>query len=202
MKAARRAGVATDSLLRQLGLTLASHGRAAEALEILAPLAEAADPRSVNAYALALSEAGQQAAAKAELDRVLALDPGNPMALEELSMVQLRQRHWDAARSAAEQAVELNPGLFRAWNNLGVALYQSGRWQPALDAWQRAVDLQPDLFDALYNLGVKALEHQRLKQAREALEAFVGNAPAADYAADLRRARVLLGRIERRLDSP
>ncbi len=67
----------------------------------------------------------------------------------------------------------------------------------ALDAWQRAVDLAPRLWDTLYNLGTKALEHGRPEQAREALAAFVAGAPKERYAADLRRARVLLGRLQR-----
>ncbi len=80
---------------------------------------------------------------------------------------------------------------------MGVALFELNQPDAALDAWQRAVDLSPRLWDALYNLGTQALEHGRPEQAREAIAAFVAGAPKERYAADLRRARVLLGRLER-----
>ena len=50
------------------------------------------------------------------------------------------------------------------------------------------------LFDALYNLGTRAAELDRWEQAERALTRFVDLAPPERYAADLRRARVLLSR--------
>ncbi len=200
MENARRDGAASDTLLRQLGLTLAEAGQSAPALAILRPLAESGDPRDLNALTLALSEAGLQDEAGQTARRVLALDPDNPVAHEQLGLVHLRAGRWTEARDASRRALELNDRLHRAWNNLGVALYQLRQADGALDAWQRAVDLAPRLWDALYNLGTKAAEHDRPEQARRALAAFVDTAPGERYAADLRRARVLLGRLERALE--
>ena len=197
MRRARARGAASDSLLRQLGLTLSETGAAAEALAVLAPLAEAGEPGALNALALAQSEAGRQEAARATLDRALAADPDNATARQHLGLVELRSERWGAARDASRRALDLNPGLPLAWNNLGVALYQLGEVPAALDAWQRAVDLDPRLYDALYNLGTRALEHGRPEQARTALGSFVAGAPADRYGAELRRARVLLARLER-----
>ncbi len=197
MRRARADGVVTDTLLRQLGLTLAEAGNAAESLDVLRPLAASADPRSLNALALALTEAGDYRQAEAVLEGTLAADPDNPKAHQQLGLVDLRRGRWVAARDHSRRALELNDRLPLAWNNLGVARYQLADASGALDAWQRAIDLDPELWDALYNLGTKALEHGRHDQAGEALRRFVTEAPKTRYAADLRRARVLLNRLER-----
>ncbi len=197
MRQARESEAATDTLLRQLGLTLAETGDAAEALDVLRPLAESEDPRSLNAFALALTEAGRHRQAEAVLERTLAVDADNPTAHQQLGLIALRLERWVAARDRSRRAVELNDRLPLAWNNLGVALYQLADTGGALAAWRRAVELDPELWDALYNLGSKALEHRYRDQAREALARFVAEAPKERYAADLRRARVWLNRLER-----
>lgn len=195
MRKARAGGLATDSLQRQLGLTLAETGRAAEAIEVLRPLAERKDARSRNALALALSEAGRQKEAYELLQKVLADDAGNAKAWEQLGLIELRLGHWGQARDRSRRAVELDPALALGWNNLGVALYQLGQPGEALDAWQRAVDLDPSLWDALWNLGTKAIEHGRPRQARAALERFVAGAPGERYAEDRAKAKGMLERL-------
>jgi arylsulfatase A-like enzyme/Flp pilus assembly protein TadD len=195
MQQARARGVASDSLLRQLGLTLTEAGRTAEAIAILEPLARGGDLESMNALALALSEAGRQREAYDLLEKVLATDSGNPEAYEQLGLVELRLGHWEQARDRSRRAVELKRQLPLAWNNLGVALFQLGQPEAALDAWQQAVDLKPDLWDALWNLGLKAADLGRAKQARQALERFVAGAPPARYAEDIEKARGVLRRL-------
>jgi arylsulfatase A-like enzyme/thioredoxin-like negative regulator of GroEL len=195
MEAARRRGAASATLLRQLGLTLAEVGRTAEAIELLRPLAAAGETQSENALALALSEAGRQQEAAAVLADVLAADPDNAKAYEQLGLIALRLGHWGESRDRSRRALDLDPRLPLAWNDLGVALYQLQQFAPALDAWQKAVDLKPNLWDALWNLGTKAAEHGRREQARAALERFVAGAPATRYEGDLRRARGLLAQL-------
>ncbi len=195
MQQARARGVASDSLLRQLGLTLTEAGRTADAIAVLQPLARTGEPQSMNALALALSEAGRQQEAYDLLEKVLATDPGNPKAYEQLGLVELRLGHWERARDRSRRAVELQRQLPLAWNNLGVALFQLGQPEAALDAWQQAVDLKPDLWDALWNLGLKAAGLGRTKQARQALERFVAGAPPARYAGDIEKARGVLRRL-------
>ena len=60
MEKARAAGKASDSLRRQLGLTLTGAGRTTEAITVLQPLADAGDLDALNALAVAHSEAGRQ----------------------------------------------------------------------------------------------------------------------------------------------
>lgn len=195
MEQARTRGVASDALLRQLGLALAQVGRGKEAVEVLRPLAVAGDPDSLDALGLALSEAGDQAAAKTTLEKALAADPDNPSTYENLGLVGLRQQRWEEARKASRRAVDLNERLPNAWNNLGVALYYLGRKGEALEAWQRAVSLDPQRYDTLYNLGFKAAEMGKVDLARQALSRFVAEAPPERYGPDIREARALLGRL-------
>ncbi|HEV2845909.1 MAG TPA: tetratricopeptide repeat protein, partial [Thermoanaerobaculia bacterium] len=194
---ARKQGAISDSMLRQLGLTLAETGRSREALEVLQPLAEkVGDPQSLNAYATALSEMGKQKEAFETLQRVLKADPDNPKAWEQLGLVELRLGHWAQARDHSRRALELNNRLPFAWNNLGVALFQLGQKDPALDAWQKAVDLKPDLWDALWNLGTKAAQQGRPAQARKALERFAAGAPPDQYGPDIEKARAFLRQVK------
>ena len=192
MEKARAAGKASDSLRRQLGLTLAGAGRTTEAVAVLQPLADAGDLDALNALAVAHSEAGRQREAFATLQRVLATDPENPKAWEEIGLVELRLGHWQQARDASRKALGRRAGLAQAWNNLGVALFQLGDVNGALEAWGEAVERRPDLWDALWNLGLQAAKHGRPDLARPALARFAADAPAAKYAADRARARSLL----------
>ncbi|HYU35964.1 MAG TPA: sulfatase-like hydrolase/transferase [Thermoanaerobaculia bacterium] len=197
MRGARARGVASDALLRQLGLTLAEAGQTAEAADVLRPLAEREDTDAMDALALTLSEAGKQREAWELLQRVLKLDPDNSRASEQLGLVELRLGHWPQARDWSLRAVERHRQLPRAWNNLGVALWQLGGIgdkEKAVDAWQQAVDFDPRLWDALWNLGLKAAELGRTAQARKALERFVAGAPAR-YGEDVATAREMLRRL-------
>ena len=110
----------------------------------------------------------------------------------------LEQQAWEAARDASRQAVALEDERPLAWNHLGVARHQLGERLAALEAWERAVELDGAQLDVLYNLGTRAAELGRAEQAKRALESFVEQAPAERYRRELRQARVLLARLERR----
>ncbi len=195
MLEARRRGAATASLLRQLGLTLAEVGRTAEALAVLQPLAAKRLPQSLNAYAIALLKAGRLQEAAATEHQVLAADPGNARAHEQLGLIALRQQRWNEARLELQEAVKANPRLPIAWNDLGVALYELKQPAPAIQAWQRAIDLQPNLWDTLWNLGTKAAETGHPEQARAALQRFVAGAPRKQYGDEVRQAQHFLSRL-------
>lgn len=195
MLEAHRREVATDALLRQLALTLAETGRASEAVPIITPIAERGDPDTLNALGTVLSEAGRQAEAEEALRRVLAVDPGNPVAHEQLALVALRRQDWGEAERWARRALDVHQSLPLAWNYLGVALYNQVRPRDALVAWQRALEQDPRLWDALFNVAVVSREIGEVDQAREALRRFVSEAPPRQYAQDIHAARGWLAEL-------
>jgi tetratricopeptide (TPR) repeat protein len=196
MLEARRRGVAADSLLRQLALTLAETGRASEAVSILAPLADRGDADTLNALGTVLSEAGRQTEAEQALHRVFAVDPHNPVAHEQLALVALRRQDWRAAEEQARRALEIHQSLPLAWNYLGAALYNQARPREAVAAWQSALEHDPRLWDALFNVAVVSREVGEIEQAGAALRRFVAEAPPTRYGQDIARARSWLAELE------
>jgi len=188
-------GLASPSLIRELGLTLAESGRAAEAVEVLTPIASEDDLETLVALGNAQFVAGELPAARATLERVLARDEDDVKALEGLGAVALAAGQPDLARTWLMRAIALNDRLPIAWNSLGVARYQLGDREGALTAWARSVELDGGQFDALINLGLIAAEAGQPERARSALERFVATAPPNRYAADIARARQLLSRL-------
>jgi arylsulfatase A-like enzyme/Tfp pilus assembly protein PilF len=185
-------GADRESLRRQLGLALSEAGYAAEAAEVLGPLAAEGDPATVNAYGAALSEGGRPAEAVAVLEKLAASDPDNPATFENLGVAELRRQRPAAARDRLRRALELNSNLPISWNTLGVALYQLGDPAGALDAWERAAALDPRQYDALYNLGLVAAEAGRHDQASRALRRFIATAPPARFGPDIQKAQGIL----------
>lgn len=195
MLAARRGNVATEPLLRQLGLSLAAAARYPEALEVLRPMTSNGVPANRNAYAGVLSEAGRQDEAERELRALLAADAEEPKAREQMALVQLRRSRFADAKNWAEQALRVNAELPLAWNYLGVAEAQLGRPTAAVAAWQKAVELDPELWDALWNLGTTAAELGLKEQAAAALRGFAERAPKSQYGRDIERAKEMLNRL-------
>lgn len=197
MQVARSKGLASDSLKRQLALSLAELGRPQEGLLVMKDLENSHERETRLVQAQLLSEAGSQSQARTILLQVLAEEPAEAKAMETLGLIALREGQWKEAESRSEQALAANTALPQAWNNLGVARYRLGNPGGALDAWLEAVTLDPKLFDALFNLGVKAAQHGRLDLARKTLEQFAATAPPARYARDIEEAKRMLVRIPR-----
>jgi tetratricopeptide (TPR) repeat protein len=183
---------ASETLRRQMALTLSRRGQPNEAVALLQPLAETGEAPTLNALAIALSDSGRHAEAVTVLQRALQKDPKNAHVYETLGMVALRLRNPQEARGHLKRALELNEKLPIAWNTLGVALYQTEGPAAAVDAWKRSVELDPKQYDALYNLGLVAAQVGRRAEARKALRQFVATAPPARFAADIQKAQGIL----------
>ena len=196
MRQARRLGVAGRELERQLGLSLVTAGRAAEALEVLEPLAaDPADPEAGNFFALALTYLGRYDEAESIFRRLLAADPENPRTHENLSFLAISAGRYRDARDHARAALELAPGLLSSWNNLGVAHYNLGQKREALGAWRRALELDPGDPDALLNLGMVEADVGDRDAAREALTRFLDVASGPAWQAKRQQAREILERL-------
>ena len=192
----KRSGKATEAFRRDLARLLTERGRTDEALQVLAPLGgTAVDPATLNAQALALSDAGRHEEAAALLEKVLAADAKNTRAHELLGMVDLRMQKPQEARVHLEKALAINRKLPSAWNTLGVALYGLEGPEAALKAWQQSVALDGTQYEALLNIGLVSAQTGRREQARQALRRFVATAPPQHFGPDIQKARQLLTEI-------
>ena len=185
-------GLTAEPARRQLGLLLTESGRAAEAVEVLAPLSATRDPDAINAYGIALADVGRPAEAVQQFRRALDLDPNNAPALQNLGIVALRQNDVRAAHDFLQRALALNPRLPLALNTLGVVYARQGDTARAVDAWNRAVALDPRQYDALFNIGMTEGRAGRYAEAKRALQRFVESAPPERYARELDTARQAL----------
>ena len=153
---------------------------------------------------MAYGGAGRYGEAIQAFKKVLALDPTNGLAYQNLASMVLRQAlasksasdrqsRLQEAERYARQALDTDPSLPKAHTTLGVVLAESGRKSEAIDSWKRAVALDGREFDALYNLTVLLLEAQRLDDARASAKQFVATAPPALYGPAIEQMRKFLG---------
>jgi Flp pilus assembly protein TadD len=118
---------------------------------IAAPAAEYA--RHVD-RAEELMKQQQYAAAAAEWQRVLELDPKNARAHNSLGVALAHTGQLEEAMAHYREAVAQSPQYAEAVNNLGEALAGSGAEQEAIAQFEKAVRLGPDYATARTNLGV------------------------------------------------
>jgi tetratricopeptide (TPR) repeat protein len=188
----------------RLGIYLAESqtdpGRAIKLLEGL----PVSDVEALNGLGVAYGGAGRYPEAIQAFKKVLALDPTNGLAYQNLASMVLRQAlaaknasdrqsRLQEAERYARQALDTDPSLPKAYTTLGVVLAESGRKSEAIDSWKRAVALDGREFDALYNLTVLLLEAQRLDGARAYARQFVATAPPALYGPAIEQMRKFLG---------
>jgi tetratricopeptide (TPR) repeat protein len=197
-------GAPTRDVRLRLGLYLAeSHSDSARAITLLEGMS-AEDVEGLNGLGVAYGDAGRYADAERTFTRVLALDPTNGIAYQNLASMVLREaldaktgplRHakLQQAENFARQALTADPGLADAYTTLGVILSTSGRKPEAIDSWKRAVDLDGSQFNALYNLWFELAAAGRRDEAVGYGRRFVATAPRAFFARDLEEVRKYIG---------
>ncbi|HVT43462.1 MAG TPA: sulfatase-like hydrolase/transferase [Thermoanaerobaculia bacterium] len=198
LREAIEAGHGSDTLERRLGLVLSESGQAGEAVKVLARFSDANDPELLNAYGIALADAGRGQEAIRQFERVLQIDRTNATAYQNLGIVALRAGDLQRSHGYLRRALELNDQMPIVLNTLGVVYARSGNGAQAIEVWRRAVAIDPTLYDALYNLSVVAQKEGQVDVARQALQQFIETAPPERYAADVTAARQMLARLDRR----
>jgi tetratricopeptide (TPR) repeat protein len=186
----------------RLGIYLAeSQTDPARAIKLLEGL-PVSDVEALNGLGVAYGGAGRYADAIQAFKKVLALDPTNGLAYQNLASMVLRQALatktgnraglLQEAERYARQALDTDPSLPKAYTTLGVVLAESGRKSEAIDSWKRAVALDGREFDALYNLTILLLEARQMDEARMYAKQFVATAPPALYGPAIEQLRKFL----------
>ena len=158
----------------------------------------------MNGLGIAYGDAGRYADAIGAFNRVLALDPTNGLAYQNLASMVLRQglastvpsqraAKVGEAEAYARKAIDVDPALADAYTTLGVALSTAGRRDEAIASWKHAVELDAAQFNALYNLWFELAQSGRRDEAVQYGRQFVATAPPAFFAPDIARIRAYLG---------
>jgi len=95
-----------------------------------------------------------EAMIRARLERILAAEPENAIALIDLGTLEYRAKHPDEAEKLMTKATRLKPEAAAAWLTLGVVACESGKLDLALAALSQAVLLEPRNAKAHSFLGV------------------------------------------------
>ena len=204
LEQALRNGAPDRDVRIRLGIYLAeSQTDAKRAITLLEAL-PVSDVEALNGLGVAYSGAGRYSDAIQAFKKVLALDPTNALAYQNMASMLLRQAHTSTqtadrasklqeAERSAREALAADPALAKAHTTLGVVLAESGKKAEAIESWKRAVALDGREFDALYNLTILLAESGRLDDARTYARQFVETAPAALYGPAVDQMRKFLG---------
>ena len=151
-------------------------GNAMMALQVLSNTLKA-NPRDIEALqrqGQAQALLGQRYAAEGSFHRVVALDPGNRVALLGLAKLALAEHPADAERQfdvlAAADANNTD-----ALVDLGVARDMQGHHSAAQDAYRRALAIAPDLASAQQDLGLSLAMSGQAAKGVQVLGAVAGD---------------------------
>ena len=188
-EAVAKAGPDIDLDVR-LATYLAESGLAREAMPILerAVAADAGHTEALNALGIAYARDGRTKDALDTFSRVLAIDPRDVLAHENIGTVHLGG-DMRAAAAAFTRALELSPQSSRAQAGLAIVALNEGRRDEAVARWKRAVELDPGNFDAMFNVATELINAGRLAEARPYVEGFIRRAPRGRYGRDIDRLR-------------
>jgi len=112
-------------------------------------------------------QAGQTAAALADLRPLIAADPGNPVFRTRLAQALRESGQTERAIALYREVAELTPADPEAWYNLAATLQESGRTAAAREAIDKAVRLDPGKPEAHNTLGIVYLAERKLDAARQ-----------------------------------
>ena len=142
--------------------------------------------RSTNARAVAATinlallqwDEGNVEGARKELERALAVEPGNPEALLNLGLVEAARGAYGPATERIKQAMDAGAPQRVALANLGALQVQAGRLAEATASLERVLALDPGHVPARNNLGLVQLLQGRLEESLATFDAAPGDSPA------------------------
>jgi tetratricopeptide (TPR) repeat protein len=103
--------------------------------------------------ALALQQAGDNAAALAEWKKALDIDPNDARANNGIAIALSVSGDSAGAIAYLRKATQISPDFFEAYYNLGLELAKKNRVKEAIDAWLNTVRIRPNFAAGHENLG-------------------------------------------------
>lgn len=198
-----KAGAPDRDIRIRLGIYLAeSHVDSQRAITLLTGL-PVSDVEALNGLGIAYSDAKRYIDAEKTFKKVLALDPTNGLAFQNLATTTLKPalesgKPSPAALALAEdyarKAIDADPTLAGAYTTLGVIMSNTNRKPDAIQVWAKAVELDPGDFNALYNLWLELARAGRRTEASTYGQQFLASAPPAFFAAERNEIARYLGR--------
>ncbi|MBT9581900.1 tetratricopeptide repeat protein [bacterium] len=140
------------------------------------------DPKTQNLFKKAESHR-KDPSCLAEYDRLIALQPNNPVGHYHKAYALDDQNRPDAAILVVNRAIEIEPGFANAWWLRAYCRDQSDQhkdWQLGVDDVSRAIDLDPDASNYDMRAGL-LLKLGRLEEALADSDRAVRAEPARDY---------------------
>ena len=119
---------------------------------------------------IAWYEKGHFPEALDDIDRSLALDPGEVTALHHRGNVLLALDRFDDARQEYERTLKITAEDAGVWNNYGIALDRLDRTNEALQAFRRATECRPPSLSAFLGLAFEQIRAGRPNDAAIALD--------------------------------
>lgn len=186
-------------LLASLGAGLGACGGGTTVSRTDAPEEAVYPAEATSRYARALGfmDAGDDARAVAEFERVIESYPDYAGPHVNLGIIHRRNDRPDAAMLALERAVALCSGCAVAYNQLGIQQREQGRFAEAEQSYLAAIEANPDYALAYFNLGVLydlyqgrpdlALQYYEAYRQRRRPEAIEQNDVVDKWIIDLRR---------------
>ena len=133
-------------------------------------------------------------AAKANLQRALAIEDGHMPALDALARYYLATKHYDMAALVASQAIERDPTYAPIHNTAGLVQSAMGKTNVAVRFFQAATARDPRFFEAQMNLARANLSYRGFEPAEKAFRMALALRPN-DYDAHLGLALAIRGQI-------
>jgi tetratricopeptide (TPR) repeat protein len=111
--------------------------------------------------------------AEQEFTKVLALQPGNAVAHNNLGLVLKAQERLPEAEAQYSAALQSNPQYPEALNNLALLYEQQGRVQEAIQQYRKALDISPRYPEAHLNYAQLLERAGYLEEARRHYQSFL-----------------------------
>ncbi len=137
---------------------------------------------------------GDLDAAKANLERALAIDDSYMPAFNQMALYHLEKKNFELAALVTTQAIQKNATYAPIHNTAGIVQLKLGRVNLAVQHFQQAMKLDPSLFEAPMNFARVNLSFRGFEPAETAFRRALAIRPN-DYDAHLGLALALRGRI-------